>query len=359
MKVIMFAGGTGKRFWPVSRKNNPKQFQPIIENKPLILLKYEYLRLGFDAKDIFLSTGIEYEKEVKSILKELPEQNFIFEPQMRDTGPAVLYAVMHVNKLYPHEIVSTQWVDHYIKDPNLFIKALKDAEKLVIENNKSIIVGVPARFPSPHRGYIKFGKKIKAIDGESKITLCEFIRFVEKPTLEVAKEYLRSGDYVWNPGYFVTKAEYIFEKYSKFAQTTFNLIKEIADNNFKKEIQSKYNKVEKISFDYIFAENLSHDEALVLNTDMGWNDVGEWIALKETLEKSKDDNVSIGNNIDLGSEDTMIYNSEKHKMIATIGLKGMIVVNTPDVVAVFHKDDNVRLKEFLKKLEEGNIKEYL
>lgn len=167
MKIILFAGGTGKRFWPVSRKKSPKQFLPIVNDKPLIRLRFETLILGFNPEDIFISTGVQYEKEVKEILPELPERNFILEPEMRDTGPAVSLAVAYVTKLYPNEVLSIQWTDHLIKKPEVFIDALKQSEKSIQSDNKVALVTVPARFPSPHLGYINFGNKLQdLIPGE-------------------------------------------------------------------------------------------------------------------------------------------------------------------------------------------------
>ncbi len=359
MKIIIFAGGTGKRFWPVSRKSSPKQFQPIVGNEPLIKLKYNYLRQGFAPEDIFLSTGAQYEREVREILPELPADNFIFEPAMRDTGPAVAYAVAYVSQKHPDEIISTQWSDHYIRQPDTFVKALQEAETIALKEGKAVVVGTPARFASPHRGYIKFGRKIRSLDHGEHLVLCEFVRFVEKPTVEVAREYLRSGDYAWNLGYFVDHPQRIMEKYARFAPTIYKTIRSLADSKFQPEKVAAFSNLDKISFDYVYAENLAGSEALVINAEMGWSDVGEWIALKEALEESPEDNVTQGNHFDFGSKDTLIYNLEEKKLVATINLNGMVVVNTPDVVAIFHKDDNGELKRVLKLLEEKGFTKYL
>ncbi|OGC51880.1 hypothetical protein A2982_02550 [candidate division WWE3 bacterium RIFCSPLOWO2_01_FULL_39_13] len=359
MKNIIFAGGTGKRFWPASRKNSPKQFQNIVGSKPLIKLKYDYLRLGFKPEDIFVSTGIQYKKEVEEILKELPQSHFIYEPEMRDTGPAVALAVAYVKKHFPNEVVSTQWADHYIKHPKIFIESLKEAEKIVKSENKTIIIGVKPTFPSPHRGHIKFGKKIKNLNGSDKNVLCEFIRFVEKPALEVARQYIRAGDYSWNTGYFISTPDLILDKYKKFARTTYGIIKKIYDSDFSAKSLAEFGKANKISFDYAFAENLNPSEAYTINSGMGWYDVGEWISLKEALQHSDSDVVTHGEVIDSNSENCLVYNYEPKKLVATIQLKDMIVVNTRDVIAVFHKDDNPKLKEFLKKLEKKGKSQYL
>ncbi len=355
----MFAGGTGKRFWPASRKANPKQFQPVIHDSPLIKVKYDYLRLGYSPEDIFISTGQQYKEEVLNILPEVPSENFIFEPEMRDTGPAVAFAVSYVHRKFPNEIISTQWSDHHIKHPNIFIEALKHAEKLVKDVEKTVIIGVPARFASPHRGYIKFGDKLRALDNKGKITLCAFSRFVEKPSQEMAQEYIRSGDYAWNPAYNVFHPKMLFQKYQTFAPEIYETVQRIADSNFDENALKEFSSLEKIAFDYIFCENLNPSEAVVINVDMGWSDIGEWIALKETLEESSTDTVTNGNVIDLESQDSLIYNYDDEKLVATVNLKGMIVVNTPDVVAIFPKEDNAKLKTLLKELEKQGRDEFL
>jgi mannose-1-phosphate guanylyltransferase len=359
MKIIIFAGGTGKRFWPASRKHSPKQFQPIVDNKPLVRVKYEYLRLGFPPEDIYLSTGIQYEKEARAILPELPEDNFIFEPVMRDNGPAVAYAVAYVEQRHPGAVISTQWSDHHIKNPAVFIDALKKAETIVDKENITAIIGAPVRFASPHRGYIQYGGEYLSAEKSAEIALNEFVKFVEKPNLELANEYLKSGEFSWNLGYFVFKSEQVMKKYKEFAQQTHDVIMSIAEGNFSKNVQEKFASLPKQSFDYIYAENLAPSEAIVINVEMGWSDVGEWISLKEALAENPQANVFNGEVIDLGSRDTLVYNTEPKKVVATINLDGLVIVNTPDVVAVFHKDDNGKIKEFLQQLENTEHEKYL
>jgi len=359
MKIIIFAGGTGKRFWPASRKHTPKQFLPVIDDKPLIRLKYDYLRLGYPPEDIFLDTGRQYEKEVRQILPELPTENFIFEPDMRDTGPAIAYAATYVARRFPDASVSLQWSDHYIKKPTVFIHALQEAEKYIRQDPKMVIICEQPRFASPHRGYVKFGRKLKSLDVTDQLVLSEFVRFVEKPTLEVAQQYLQSGDYAWNLGYFVAPIQFILDKYAQFAPHIYQTVQKIADQDFAGSAQTEFSQLEKNSFDYLIAENLNPDETRVINTNMGWYDVGEWISLKETLEKDTDDTVTHGNVVDVDSKDSLIYNYDDQKLVATINLKEMIVVNTPDVVAIFHKDDNDKIKQFLNKLENPEHEKYL
>jgi mannose-1-phosphate guanylyltransferase len=359
MKIVILCGGTGKRFWPLSRKKSPKQFLPIIDNKPLVRLKLEYLRLGFSPKDIYVSTGIQYKNEVYKLLPEIPRDNFIFEPEMKDTGPAIALASFLLEKKFPDEVISFQWSDHYIKDPTIFVETLKKSENIVLQYNKSVVVGAYARFASEQRGHIKFGKELKKLDLAGKIVLNEFEKFVEKPSLDVAREYLKTKQYSWNTGYYVSTAKLILSKYQQFAPETYNTIKRIADDSFSKRSLAEFSKVERKSFDYIFGENLTPRDTIVINSEMGWSDVGEWVSLKEALEKNKEDVVSIGNTVDIDSKDSIVFNNEIGKLVATVNVSGLAIINTKDVVAIFPKDDNMKLKDLIKLIEEKKLEKYL
>lgn len=359
MKVVLFAGGTGKRFWPVSRKKAPKQFSPLIEGKPLLRVRVELLLQEFDPADIFISTGKRYEKEINEIAPELPARNIILEPEMRDTGPAVSLAVEYINSLHSGEIISIQWSDHLINKPKVFVESLLKSESYLIKNADvdTVLVAVPARFPSPHRGYINFGEEIEDISLDLKLK--KFIKFTEKPTKEVAEEYIVSGQFGWNPGYWTIRPDYYIRKMRGLYPEMQGTIKRIIEAGMEESILSEFANIEKISADYAFAENIDPDEARVILTDMGWSDVGEWIALKEALEDSPEGNVTRGRVIDLDSKDSIIYNLDDSKLISTIGLEGMVVVNTGDVIAIFPKDENKKLKEYLKELEDLGEDQYL
>ncbi len=359
MKIIIFAGGTGKRFWPVSRKQAPKQFSPLISGKPLLRLRIDTLLKSYNAEDIFISTGKHYEKEVKEIAPELPVENLILEPEMRDTGPAVTLAVTYVHHRYPQDLISIQWSDHLVKDELTFVTALREAEEITAskEGVGVTFVTVPARFASPHRGYIHFGEEIKRVS--KNIVFREFKEFKEKPDEKTAEKYLKDGSYGWNPGYWIVKPEYFLDKVTHSTPEIVEICDEIVQSGFSEASLQKFTKLEKISADYTFAENVQAEEAMVLWSEFGWSDVGEWIALKEALQERSDSNVVKGKVQDLESQDSIIYNLDDTKLVATIGLESMVVVNTKDVVAVFHKDDNTKLKQFLAELENKGLTEYL
>ncbi|MCA9386760.1 mannose-1-phosphate guanylyltransferase [Candidatus Dojkabacteria bacterium] len=357
MKLIIFAGGTGKRFWPVSRKNSPKQFSSLIFGKPLIRIRIEVLLKKYKAEDIFISTGRIYEQEVRKLLPELPPKNFILEPEMRDTGPATALAVSYVHKLFPNEKVCIQWSDQIMKDNNTFLKALEIGDKMIRDETKIIFLSVPVRFPSVHRGYIQYQGKAKNIN--KNIKQITFNQFKEKPDLETAKKYFSSKQYGWNPGYWILDPEYFLSIYKEKYPEIYNTVSKIIENNLKGPSLLKFSKLERISADYAFAENVEAKYAKILECNMGWSDVGEWISLKEALQKDDKSNVVSGNVVDMGSTDSIIYNLEDKKLVSTINLDGFVVVNTKDVIAIFRKEDNSLLKEYLKNVEESGRDEYL
>lgn len=364
MKILLVVGGYGTRFWPASRRKNPKQHQRVVSrNKSLVQLKFSYLSLGFKPKDIYVVTGKQYSKEIRKQLPKIPRSNFIIEPMMKDTAPAVGLGVLKIHRLFPNELISIQWSDHYIRDPQAFVRALKEGAKIAGKTSKDVIIGIPARFPTPHRGYIKVGRKIEALNHTPHLILCEFKKFVEKPTLQVAQEYVASGDYIWNPGYFIVHPKHVLDKFEKFAPglfSGFEKIKKVLGTKKEETVRAKvYSGFEKQSFDYIYAENLSPEEALVINVEMGWSDVGEWNSLKETLQEMPRTNVTKGLVHHVDCEDTLFYNYEKGKLLSGIDLKGYIVVNTPDAILVCPQDSVSKIKKLLKSFEGTHLEKYI
>jgi mannose-1-phosphate guanylyltransferase len=363
MKILVVVGGYGTRFWPASRRRNPKQHQRVVShNKSLVQLKFAYLRQGFKPQDIFVVTGATYQNEIQRQLPKIPKENFIFEPEMRDTAPAVGLGVIKIAHQFPKEIISIQWSDHFLRDPQAFIKALKHGEEIAQGTGKDVVIGVPARFPTPHRGYIKIGNKIKSLNHRPSIVLCSFEKFVEKPSLAVAREYIASGDYLWNPGYFLVHPQRVLEKYEKFAPDIFKGLKAIQRTLGTKKEESLTKKVyqswEKESFDYVYAEPLNPEEAMVIAAEMGWSDVGEWNSLKETLEESPEANVLKGLVRSLDCQDNLIYNYEEKKLVAALDLKRMVVVNTPDALLVCPQDSIGKIKKLLKSFEGTALEKY-
>lgn len=360
LKIIVFCGGVGTRLWPVSRTSTPKQFETIVGDRSLVQNTVDRLIPVWEPKDIFISTGSQYIDFVEKQLPQIPKKNIIAEPEMRDTGPAILYAVKRAAKMVGEENpIVILWQDHLVKEQELFREMLLKGASLVEKGTKIVYLAINPRYPSVNLGYIKTGKVIKT---EGKVLVREFEKFVEKPDLKTAREFLNEGSYFWNPGYFVTTPKFIFSMYKKFAKDTFDKMDRIDKLSDKseneEEIKVTYSSVEKRAVDYILHENVKSEDALVLPGDLGWSDIGEWRALKEALEHNPEENIVKGRHIDYNSKGCLIY-SYTDRMIATVGLNNMVIVDTPDVLLVCEGNSAPDVKKLVEQLKKEKKQEYL
>lgn len=359
MKIVIFCGGVGSRMWPMSRKNKPKQFQKLVGSRTMFEQTIKRVKRGFSPKDIFVSTGKEYAGLVREQAPEIPKQNIIIEPMMRDNTAAVGYALVYLHKKYPQALMAAIWgADHIVKNEEVFIKALKAAEK-VCENKRCIVkVDVSPTFPSTQLGYVKIGKSIDSVDD---FQIFEFKKHCEKPDLKTAKKFLESWNYLWNTGYFVWPIEFalnLYKKYSPKTHRSLKIIEKAIDTpSFKTILEKEYAKIEKKSIDYVIFEKLNSKEQLVIPADLGWADVGAWNVLKDQLSKNSE-NIESGLHLEIDTSDSLIYGPPK-KLITTVGLKDMIIVDTQDALLICPKDRAADVKNIVKKIEEKKLKKYL
>ncbi len=361
MKAIIFAGGTGTRLWPVSRKKSPKQFEKIINNKSTLQLTVERLLPEFKYEDIFISTNLIYKKIIFDQLKQIPKRNFIFEPERKETGPAVLLAVSIVNKIYPNEPVLILWSDHLVKNKKNFKAIIKSGKKMILKNqDKIIFISQKPRFANPHLGYINFGKKVDNVDN---INFYEFNSFKYNPGEKLAKNYINNGNYSWNLGYFIVMPNFIINEYKNKNKQIYELINKILHFYNKKEynqvLKNIFSQLIPSTFDNDILEKIDKNKALVVNEDIGWSDIGSWDALKEALEKTKSENIIKGSVFLEEVSDSLIYNLSENKFLVVIDLKGIVVINTEDVILVTQKTSMTKLKNAIKKLEKTKYKSYV
>jgi len=361
MKVIVFSGGVGTRFWPASRKKFPKQFHAVVGKRSLLQNRIDSLVKEFKVEDIFISTNADYVDEVKDQLPEIPFENIIAEPMMKDTAAAVGYAMVKMqDKFGDKEPIAILWSDHIVKKPEVFLESLKLADKLVLEKDKFVLLAVPPRYPSSEKGYMKTKRRIKQYSPH--IGVYNFEKFVEKPDLETAKEFIIDGNYYWNPGYLVATPELIMSKYKEFAPAMYKGLMQIADSinakNTEKIEQEVFNNFEKVAIDYVVSENLEPEDALVVVSKMDWSDVGDWFGLKEAMEEYESDVITKGRVLDKNSVDSLVYNYSDKSLVTTLNLKNMVVVVTDDAVLVCNKDDMSEVKKMVKGFDGTKYAEY-
>lgn len=358
MKALILAGGAGTRLWPVSRKNKPKQVQPFIDEKTLLQATYDRVSIGFKKEDIFISTGNDLADKVKEQLPLLNKNNLIVEPVRRGNAPAIGLAALILHERDPKSSLVTIWSDNYIKDVDEYVRILKLLDKILNDNfYKTVLVGVKPTYPETGYGYIKMDSHVTKI-GEDEVFRVE--KFVEKPDLKTAKKFLQQWDYLWNPGIFSWKTEYLLKLYKEFLPDVYKHLEIIqaalgADKE-QEVIKKEFGAMPSVEIEQGILEK--SDDILVVPASFGWSDIGHWKTVQEMLSDRIDSNVVKGKYVDIDSFGNLIY-SYSHRLIATAGVKNMIIIETDDVILVCPKDRAQDVKKIVKKLEEKGMEEYL
>ncbi len=351
MKAVIFAGGVGTRLWPLSRKKSPKQFEKIVGDKSTLQLAIGRIQPDFTWSDIYVATGKSHVQLVQNQLHKLPPDHVIGEPEMRDVGPAVGLMAGILTKVAPLEPMVILWSDHLVKNETLFKSILLSAGEVIKNNpNKIIFVSQKPRFASDNLGWIEYGKQTTTLNN---IPFYSFIDFQYKPDKKTAKRYFESGHHAWNVGYFVTTPTFLWEQYKKFAPNLYQglsrIVNEFHTSKFYEKLDEIYPTLEKIHFDNAILEKLNPSDALVVSENIEWSDIGAWEALKEALQESDDKNVTLGKVMLQDTNDSLVYNYTD-KLIATIDLDDMLVVNTNDVLLVCKKSSVAKIKTLVENL---------
>ncbi len=346
MKLVIFAGGIGTRLWPLSRENSPKQFDKIFNGKSTLQLAVERVKADFDVKDIYIQTVEAYKTSVKKQIPDIADGNIIIEPERRNLGPAVCLTAVELNKRGYDGSMVILWADHLMERPGEFIKALKYGEKLINKQEKRFVfLGERPRFANNNLGWMKIGKKA---GGENGASYFEFKGWKYKPSSEECNILFKSDQAYWNPGYFITSVNFLLDQYKTLATGIYDCV-----------VNNRYGEAEPRHFDRVIIEKVDLSSAIVIKTDMGWSDPGTLYALKEALEKTKEDNVTLGEVELLNATDSLVYNFEKNKIVTSIGIEGMVIVNTEDALIVVPKDEVVRVTDLVKQLRSKDKNKYL
>jgi len=359
MFAVIMAGGAGTRFWPLSREKMPKQLLKIGAKDTLIQETVKRVLPLIKQENIFVVTNHALSDDINRQLSDKFGEpwvaNFILEPQAKNTAPALGLSALHLNRIDPEGIMVVLSADHSIRNTGELLRLLQVAGNAAVENHL-VTLGIKPDRPETGYGYIKAGAPCRGSDqGE----LCSVEAFVEKPNLETAREYLRQGNYYWNSGIFVWKIRTLLQEIEKHAPSLYKGLMEIQKNiGTDKEtevIRQVFKRLESISIDYAVMEKT--DRAAVIPADIGWSDVGSWTALDDVSDRDASGNVIAGNVIDIDSHDSIIY-AEK-RLVATIGLKNLVVVDTPDATLVCSKDRAQDVKKVVDVLKQRKSGEHL
>jgi len=359
--AVIMAGGTGKRLWPLSRKKRPKQVLRLLDGQTLLRRCFERLRPIFDIRNIIVLTNAGYADVVHENLPELPFNNVIAEPAVRDTAGAIGLASTILTKYDSDATIAVVTADQIIRPAEMLQQALKDALTFVNNNpDDMIIFGIQPTFASTLLGYIKCIDAREYPKCKNKIYSVK--AFKEKPDEETAKEYLDTGQYLWNSGMFVWKAKTILVNLAKLLpEATEPLARIRADwdsPNQQKTLKDWFVKLPQISIDYAVMEKA--DKVYAIKLDCGWLDMGSFAALADIISSDKDNNIVVAGTSELlDCKDSIIVTEDKGHLIAAIGLENIVVAHSPDATLVCHIDQAQRLKELLELIKQHAGEKFL
>ncbi len=360
LKIALFCGGSGTRMWPMSRKNLPKQFQPLIENTSTFEMMITRLTKKYPHSSIFPVTTRDNVQWIVKLAPEIPLENIIIEPEVRDTAAAVGLSAAVLDKKFDNPNVLGLWSDHVVRNEEEFIRAIELANETANEMDKFIEIGVRPTFPSVALGYLKVGKMIKRSNG---MGIFEFVTQIEKPAYKDAKKFVESWEYLWHIGYALWSAKKMLGYYERFFKEGWEPLIKIqkawGTPDQEKILQREYINIPKNSIDFAVNSHLTGEDQIVISTDLGWRDVGTWNELKDEMAANPRDNIIQGDVIDLDLKDCLVYSSHKQKIIAAIGLEGLIIVDTEDALLICPKDRTQDVKQIIDKLKESKRESHL
>lgn len=352
--ALIMAGGRGERFWPKSRKNLPKQFLSLTDDgKTMIQLTVERILPLVNMEDIYIATNKDYKELVQKQLPDLPEQNILCEPVGRNTAPCIGLGAVHISRKYEDAVMFVLPSDHLIKFTNMFLTTLREASEVAEKGENLVTIGITPDYPETGYGYIKFDPRTT----EGRAYRVE--RFVEKPNLEVAKEYLASGEYLWNSGMFTWKVSTILRNMEKFMPGVYGGLMKIraaiGTDEEETVLEKEFHDMESQSIDYGIMEKADH--IFTIPGTFGWDDVGSWLAVERIRKTNESGNVVDGNIITINTHNCIIQGGKK--LIATVGLEDLIVVDTNDATLICAKDSAGDIKKVLENLKICNRDEYI
>ena len=352
--ALIMAGGKGERFWPKSRLSLPKQFLSLTDDgKTMIQLTVERISPLVNIEDVYIATNKNYKELVKEQLPGIPEENILCEPVGRNTAPCIGLGAAHVAKKYDDATMIVLASDHLIKNNEIFTETFTQACEVAEKGENLVTIGITPNYPETGYGYIKYDQNTK----ENSAYAVE--KFVEKPVLEVAKEYLADGHYLWNSGMFVWKVSTILNNFNKLLPDSYEALMKIkASVGTDKEeevLNTEFMNLEAESVDYAIMEKA--ENIYIIPGNFGWDDIGSWLAVGRIKKTDEDNNVVNGNVVTVNTKNCVIEGGEK--LIATVGLRDIVVVDTKDATLISTKENAGEIKKVLAKLREAGKNEYL
>lgn len=360
--AVVLAGGGGTRLWPKSRNKTPKQFLKLAGNQTMLQVTSARFAKLVPWERIIVVTNKKYEVAVREQLPEIPAENIIAEPEKRDTAMAMLVAAIFAKTKDPDAILVNDAADHVVENEQEFLRLMRVASQVAADKKYLVSVGILPTEPSSAFGYIKVGQELKKIDHTPIFTVESF---TEKPNTATARAFISTGKYFWNANNYVWSADALLTAFKNLMPEMFELTSQLLDlsaKEFTATLPNVYEQVQAISIDYAISEKA--DNLVLIPGDFGWNDIGEWKVVYDLGQKDLAGNVLISDS-DKDSIHTLSIESQNNlihangRLIAVIGLKDMIIVDTDEIVMVAPMSKSQDVKKIVERLKEEKKDEYL
>src|SRR3972149_1131409 len=357
--VVIMAGGGGTRLWPLSRKEKPKQLLSLLGKETLFQSTVARLEKLFPPERIVIVTVAELAREMQEQVPSIPAENYLIEPAPRGTASVVALAAAVLKKRDPQAVMAIQTSDHYIRNRDLFHYLIRTAFD-VAKKNYLVTLGIAPTFPSTGYGYIQQGEPL---DGDYQYPVYKVQRFKEKPDQETAQQLLHSGDHSWNSGMFIWRADAILAEIERQMPELFKAVKEVsaAWDTLKQDevLQEYWRDLKNQTIDYGILEK-AEQVAVLPAGGLGWGDGGSWNSLFEILLPDMNGNVATSaQHLALDTHNTLVYSDDDQRLVVTIGLDDMVVVDAGDVLMICKADQSQKVRDVVEHLKKHHQEKYL
>jgi mannose-1-phosphate guanylyltransferase len=345
--ALILAGGSGQRFWPVSRDTLPKQLLTLFGEKTLLELTVERLEGLVPKENIIILTNTLQEHAVRALIKDLPPENIVAEPDKRDTAPAIALAVGLIVRRDPNATMMVLPADHLIQDQAAFHAVLTTAMHAAEKKCSLVTIGIKPTWPCPSYGYVERGRSA-SIPGGTDLPVYEVLRFREKPNPELAEFFLSQGTFSWNAGMFIWTIPAIFSEFSRHCPELADFVSELrTSTDVAATIKHQFGKLPKLSIDYALLERSAH--VVNIEATFDWDDVGNWTSVATYLDADAAGN---RHNCQLTCHDASanLVFSQTQQHVALLGVQDLIVVPTKDAILIAHKSQAESIKRLVDAL---------